>query len=87
MLDRELLPLLAATSAPYIGVIGSRRRWEETKKLLREDGMSEVTLARIHSPIGLELHAETPREIAISILAEIIMARRGGDGRRLAAGK
>lgn len=87
MLDRELLPLLAETPAPYIGVIGSRRRWEETKKLLREDGMSDAALARIHSPIGLELHAETPREIAVSILAEVIMARRGGDGRRLAAGK
>ncbi len=83
LIDRELLPLLAETPAPLIGVIGSRRRWQETKKLLLEDGMPAATLARFHSPIGLELNAETPREIAVSILAEIIMARRGGDGRRL----
>jgi xanthine dehydrogenase accessory factor len=83
-LDRELLPLLVATKAPYIGVIGSRRRWQETRKLLLEDGMAEEDLARIHSPIGLELNAQTPEEIAISILSEIMMLRHGGTGERLA---
>ena len=78
LLDRELLPLLAQTHAPYIGVIGSRRRWAETKKLLRQDGMAEETLARFHSPIGIDVEAETPREIAVSIMAEITRARRGG---------
>lgn len=78
LLDRELLPLLAQTAAPYIGVIGSRRRWVETRKLLLEDGMPEETLARFHSPIGLDVEAETPREIAVSILAEITLARRAG---------
>ena len=84
LLDRELLPLLVATKAPYIGVIGSRRRWQETKRLLLEDGMVEGDLERIHSPIGLELNAETPEEIAVSILSEIMMLRRGGTGVRLA---
>lgn len=83
LLDRELLPLLVATRAPYIGVIGSQRRWQETKKLLLEDGMAEEDLRRIHSPIGLELNAQTPEEIAVSILSEIIMLRRGGTGKRL----
>jgi xanthine dehydrogenase accessory factor len=83
-LDRELLPLLVATKAPYIGVIGSRRRWQETRRLLLEDGMVDEDLARIHSPIGLELNAETPEEIAVSILSEIIMIRHGGTGVRLA---
>lgn len=82
-LDREILPLLAKTPAPYIGVMGSRRRWAETKKLLLADGLSEATLARFHSPLGLELNAETPKEIAISILAEIIMLHRGGTGERM----
>lgn len=84
LLDREILPLLAGTDAPYIGVIGSRRRWQETKRLLLEDGMAEADLARFHSPIGLQLNAETPEEIAVSILAEILMMRHGGSGERLA---
>jgi len=84
LLDRELLPLLVATKAPYIGVIGSRRRWQETRKLLLEDGMAAEDLARIHSPIGLELNAQTPEEIAVSILSEIMMLRHSGSGKRLA---
>lgn len=83
LLDREILPKLADTPAPYIGVIGSRRRWQETKKLLLADGTSETDLERYHSPVGLELNAETPEEIAVSIMAEIIMLRRGGTGERM----
>lgn len=82
-LDRQILPLLAQTPAPYIGVMGSRRRWAETKKLLLADGLSEADLARFHSPLGLELNAETPKEIAVSVLAEIIMIHRGGTGARM----
>jgi xanthine dehydrogenase accessory factor len=81
--DREILPQLAQTAAPYIGVMGSRRRWLETIRLLQEDGLTEADLARFHSPIGLELNAEDPREIAISIMAEIIMLRRQGTGERM----
>lgn len=84
LVDRQVLPRLLTTPAPYIGVIGSRRRWAETRRLLLEDGMSEMDLARFHSPIGLELNAETPREIAVSILGEIIMFRRGGAVPRMA---
>ena len=79
--DVNLIPPLLATEAPYIGVIGSRRRWALTVKALQEQGgLSDAQLARVHAPIGLELNAETPKEIAISILAEIIMRRRGGTG-------
>lgn len=84
LVDRQLLPHLAKTPTPYIGVIGSKRRWNETKRLLKEDGMTEEQLARFHSPIGLELNAETPEEIAVSILAEVIMLQRGGTGERMA---
>ena len=84
LVDRALLPKLLATPAPYIGIIGSRRRWQETKKLLGEDGLTEAELARFHSPIGLELGAETLPEIAVSIMAEIIMVHRGGTGQRMA---
>lgn len=79
--DIHLIPALLETSAPYIGLIGSRRRWALTIKALREDKQIQAeALARVHAPIGLELRAETPKEIAISIMAEIIMIRRGGSG-------
>jgi len=77
------LPALLKTSAAYIGIIGSRRRWETTRKGLLEAGVSEDALTRVHSPIGLELNAETPEEIAVSILAEILMLRDGGDGQQM----
>lgn len=83
MVDRQVLPQLLATPAPYIGVMGSQRRWRETKRLLREDGLTDDELARFNSPLGLELNAESPAEIAVSILAEIIMLRRGGSGARM----
>lgn len=83
--DRVILPKILETEAPYIGIIGSRRRWEETQRLLYEDGIDKDQMSRFHSPIGLELHAETPEEIAVSILAEVIMIHRGGSGNRMAA--
>ncbi len=78
-LDIAMLPDLLGTPAPYIGVMGSRRRWATAARQLQEQGVDEKTLKRVHAPIGLELGAETPREIAVSILAEII-ARRYGEG-------
>lgn len=84
LIDRQILPHLLPTPAPYIGIIGSRRRWAETKRLLMTDGFDEADLSRFHSPIGLELAAETPEEIAVSIMAEIIMLKRGGSGQRMA---
>ncbi len=79
--DVAMLPQLLETPAPYIGVIGSRRRWATTVKKLTEKGFDETALARVHAPIGLELQAETPREIAVSILAEIIAQQKRGTGK------
>jgi xanthine dehydrogenase accessory factor len=82
--DVDLIPALLATDAPYIGLIGSRRRWALTVKALKEThGLTDEQLRRVYSPIGLELNAETPEEIAVSIMAEITMLRRGGDGRSM----
>lgn len=79
--DAPLIPTLLATDAAYIGVIGSRRRWALTMDALRsQHGLTDDQLKRIHAPIGLELQAETPKEIALSILSEITMLRRGGTG-------
>lgn len=83
--DLVLLPEILKTQASYIGVIGSRRRWETTKKKLLEAGIPEDQIERIISPIGLELNAETPEEISISIMAQIIMLTKGGDGREMNA--
>jgi xanthine dehydrogenase accessory factor len=78
--DAEGLKPLLETEAAYIGVIGSKRRWLATRKALMEQGASEEVLNKVHSPIGLELQAETPEEIAVSIMAEIISLRNGGSG-------
>lgn len=80
--DLALIPALLQTEAAYIGLIGSERRWAITAKALREQhNLTPEQLARVHAPIGLELEAESPREIALSILAEITMVRRGGTGK------
>lgn len=80
--DIKLIPALLGTPAGYIGLIGSRRRWALTAKALMEQhDFTREQLARLRAPIGLELEAETPKEIALSIMAEIVMLRRGGTGR------
>jgi xanthine dehydrogenase accessory factor len=76
--DLALFPPLLKTPAPYIGLIGSVRRWTITAKALQEQyQVSESDLLRIRAPIGLELGAETPKEIALSIMSEITMLRHG----------
>ncbi|HVN16655.1 MAG TPA: XdhC family protein [Anaerolineales bacterium] len=75
-----LSPLLDSDAA-YIGVIGSRRRWATTVKALKEKGVPDEKINRVHSPIGLELQAETPEEIAVSIMAEVLMIRDKGTGK------
>ncbi len=64
--------------AAYIGMIGSRRRVFAVFKLVHEEGMALEKLARVYSPIGVDLAAETPAEIALSIVAEIVKVMRGG---------
>jgi len=75
--DRDIkgLPALLKTDAKYIGVMGSKKRWETTYQGLIEAGVSKEVITRIKSPIGLDIHAETPDEIAVSIMAEIIQRR------------
>jgi xanthine dehydrogenase accessory factor len=79
--DAQGLPSLLESNAAYIGVIGSRRRWLTTVRALKEKGVSEERIARVHSPMGLELNAETPEEIAVSIMAEVLMIRDRGTGK------
>ena len=85
VVDAPGLPPLLKSDAAYIGVIGSRRRWKMTVDKLKEMGVSDEQITRVHSPIGLELQAETPEEIAVSIMAEILMLRDGGTGKSMKA--
>jgi xanthine dehydrogenase accessory factor len=85
--DIDLIPALLKTEAAFIGLIGSRRRRMLTIKALKEErGLTDADLNRVYAPIGLELQAETPQEIAISIMAQITMIRRGGDGQSMKTG-
>jgi xanthine dehydrogenase accessory factor len=67
----------------YIGAMGSRRTHDDRLKRLREAGLTDSEIARLSSPIGLDLGARTPEETAVSIAAEIIALRWGGAGNRL----
>ena len=75
--DCAALPALLATDAGYVGVMGSARRWETTRARLEAEGVDAAALDRVHAPIGIEVGAETPEEIALSIMAEVIAHRRG----------
>jgi xanthine dehydrogenase accessory factor len=76
--DVRSLRRIVDKPAAYIGMIGSRRRVFAVFKLLHEEGVPIETLLRVHAPIGLDVETETPGEIAVSIGAEILKARRGG---------
>ncbi|MEU2158480.1 XdhC/CoxI family protein [Streptomyces sp. NPDC019396] len=78
--DVPLLELALTLPVAYIGAMGSRRTHEDRNRRLREAGVTEPALARLRSPIGLDLGARTPEETALSIAAEIVADRRGGSG-------
>jgi xanthine dehydrogenase accessory factor len=82
--DVPVLKVALQTDAGYIGVMGSRRTHDDRLERLREDGIDDDALARLRSPIGLDLGGRTPQETAISIAAELIMLRQGGSGAALA---
>jgi xanthine dehydrogenase accessory factor len=74
--DAECLHFSAGTRAKYIGMIGSKKKVKETKEKLIQQGVAEERLGRVYAPIGLEIEAETPEEISISILSQIIKVKR-----------
>jgi len=75
--DRKVLELLFSLGFPpaYIGMIGSVRKRDVVYQAMIETGISEETLATVHSPIGLDIGAQTPEEISVSIIAEVIRVR------------
>src|SRR5258707_3230792 len=79
-LDKDALRAALETNARYVGMIGSPGKIKNIFRDLLKEGMPRERVAQVHSPIGLDLGAETPEEIALSIAAEIVMVRKNGSG-------
>lgn len=78
--DEICLQEVIGSPARYIGMIGSRRRTTTIRERLKREGVTPELLRQVHAPIGLDIGALTPEEIALAILAEIVLVRRGGTG-------
>jgi xanthine dehydrogenase accessory factor len=83
--DAPVLEVALRLPLAYVGAMGSRRTHDDRLARLREAGLTDAELARMASPVGLDLGARTPEETAVSIAAEIIAGRWGGTGERLTA--
>jgi xanthine dehydrogenase accessory factor len=80
-LDDPALKIALPSPARYVGALGSPNTHAKRLARLREEGVPENQLARLHAPIGLKIGASTPEEIAVSIIAEVVAARHGLTGR------
>ncbi len=74
-IDFRLLKKLLNVECKYIGVICSRQKWKTFSKNLRKEGFSDEDINRVHAPIGIDINSETPEEIAVSIVAELIKVK------------
>ena len=83
--DEECLRAVITTDADYVGLIGSRRRTNIVLDRLRQAGADKEKLSKVHAPIGLDIGAVTPEEVALAILAEMVAERRGGTGSSLSS--
>jgi xanthine dehydrogenase accessory factor len=82
--SQQALRMLLLSEAPYLGMMGSRRHTGGLLDELRAAGVPDRSLARVHTPVGLDLGAQTPEEIALSAIAHIVAVRRGKSGSPLA---
>jgi len=82
--SQEALRILLLSEAPYLGMMGSRRHTGGLLDELRAAGIPDRSLARVHTPVGLDLGAQTPEEIALAAIAHIVAVRRGRNGSPLA---
>jgi xanthine dehydrogenase accessory factor len=78
--DEQCLRAVIQVDADYVGLIGSKRRTNIVLQRLRESGAQEERLEKVRAPIGLDIGAVTPEEVALAIMAEIVAVRRGGKG-------
>ena len=82
-IDVKNIPEILKMKPNYLGVIGSKKRWLKTTELLSNNGILESEIKNIYSPIGLDLKSETPEEIALSIMAEILIVKNNASGEKL----
>jgi xanthine dehydrogenase accessory factor len=80
--DAYIVERTAGSGAGYVGMLGSKRKRAVIWKSLEDAGVDSQALARVHSPIGVEIGADTPAEIAVSVVAELIGLRRLGPSRK-----
>lgn len=80
-LDQDLVEVLLRRPHRYLGMIGSRRKSEKLRSRLREQGFAAEEIARVRSPMGVAIGAQSPEEIAVSIVAELVAVRRGAEVR------
>ena len=78
--DEQCMQVVVRANPDYVGLIGSKRRTSIVIDRLRESGVPEEQLKNIHAPIGLDIGAVTPEEVALAIMAEIVADHRGGSG-------
>ena len=83
--DEQCMHAVVRANPDYVGLIGSKRRTSIVIERLREAGVSDEQLKKIHAPIGLDIGAVTPEEVALSILSEIVAERRGAHGGSLSS--
>jgi xanthine/CO dehydrogenase XdhC/CoxF family maturation factor len=83
--DEECMKAVLSARPDYVGMIGSRRRTNIVLNRLRESGVGEEVLKEVRAPVGLDIGAVSPEEVALAILAEVVAHRRGGNGAPLSA--
>ena len=83
--DEQCLRAVIGIDVDYVGLIGSKRRTNIVLQRLSDDGVDAARLQRVHAPVGLDIGAVTPEEVALAIMAEIVAVRRGGKGGPLSA--
>jgi xanthine dehydrogenase accessory factor len=83
--DEQCLRAVIPIDVDYIGLIGSKRRTNIVLRRLSDDGVDSARLQKVHAPVGLDIGAVTPEEVALAIMAEIVAVRRGGKGGELSA--
>lgn len=83
--DEQCLQAVIGLEVDYIGLIGSKRRTNIVLQRLRESGATEARLEKVHAPVGLDIGAVTPEEVALAIMAEVVAVRRGARGGSLSA--
>ena len=81
--DEQCMRVVVRADPDYVGLIGSKRRTSIVIDRLRESGIPEEQLKDIHAPIGLDIGAVTPEEVALAIMSEVVAERRGGTGTSL----